>query len=146
MTLGRKKALDKYGGVATTAEYASPHRLVQMLMEGVLDKISTAKGSISRNDIQNKGKQLSMAMSIIAALRGSLDIEAGGEIATNLDDLYGYIHNRLVDANVNNDISALDEVSSLIGQIKSAWDAMPDEVKNGARSLSGDASGASVRT
>ncbi len=142
MTLGRKKALNQYGGVATTAEYASPHRLVQMLMEGVLDKVSTAKGMMSRKDIEGKGQQISMAMSIITALKGSLDFNAGGEIATNLDDLYGYINGRLVDANVNNDASALDEVSSLIGQIKSAWDAMPDEVKNGSRSeLAGQAPG-----
>ena len=47
MTLGRKKALNQYGGVATTAEYATPHRLVQMLMEGVLDKVSTAKGMMT---------------------------------------------------------------------------------------------------
>ena len=145
MTLGRKKALNQYGGVATAAEYASPHRLVQMLMEGILDKVSIAKGMMSRQDIEGKGKQISMAMSIITALKGSLDLNAGGEIASNLDDLYGYINGRLVDANVNNDVSALDEVSDLVGQIKTAWDAMPDEVKNGSRSeLAGQAPGSSA--
>lgn len=128
--MGRNKALNQYAGVATTADNASPHRLVQMLMEGVLDKIATAKGHIARKDFAGKGTQIGMAMSIINALKGSLDLNAGGAIAANLDDLYTYIHNRLIDANVNNDVAALEEVSSLVGQIKSAWDAMPVEVKN----------------
>lgn len=133
MTLGRKKALNQYGGVAAAAEYATPHRLVQMLMEGVLDKVATAKGLIDRNDLMGKGRQIGIAMSIITALRSSLDMEAGGQIAANLDDLYGYINNRLIDANVNNDLAALDEVTSLMGQIKSAWDAMPEEIKQSSR-------------
>ena len=73
MTLGRKKAINQYGGVATTADYATPHRLVQMLMEGVLDKISTAKGQIARKDISGKGQQISISMSIITSLKGSLE-------------------------------------------------------------------------
>ena len=134
MTLGRKKALDQYGGVATTTENATPHRLVLMLMNGVLDKIAAAKGQIERQDFSGKSTSISSAMAIINALKSSLDMKTGGEIAVNLDDLYGYMYNRLVDANVNNETTALSEVASLMAQIKSAWDAMPDEVKNGAGS------------
>jgi len=125
--LGRKKAINQYGNVAVGSEagYASPHRLVQMLMEGVLTKLSTAKGQLFRKDYAAKSKEISAAISIIAALKGSLDMEAGGEIAINLDDLYAYIRGRLFDANVDNDIAAIDEVISLVGQIKEAWDAMP---------------------
>jgi flagellar protein FliS len=131
--LGRNKALNQYAGVATTAENASPHRLVQMLMEGTLDKLSAAKGQILRKDFSGKSRQISAAMSIIMTLRNSLDMTSGGEVAINLNDLYGYMYNRLIDSNAKNDIAAIDEVVSLIKEIKSAWDAMPVEVKNAPR-------------
>ncbi len=138
--LGRNKALSQYAGVATTADNSSPHRLVQMLMEGVLDKLAAAKGQIERKDYAAKSRQISMAMSIVMTLKNSLDMAAGGEIANNLNDLYGYMYNRLVEANAQNDISAIDEVTSLIREIKSAWDAMPVEVQNAPRqSLAGQA-------
>jgi len=133
--LGRKNPINQYGGVAAVADSATPHRLVQMLMAGILDKVATAKGMISRKDQEGKSTQISLAMSIITALKGSLDLQTGGEIAVNLDNLYGYINGRLIDANVKNDIAALDEVSSLVAEIKNAWDAMPDEVKNGSQPL-----------
>ena len=131
MAIGQK-ALGKYNSVATESEvgYASQHRLVQMLMDGFLARVATAKGQLERNEIMEKSASISSAMSIITALRSSLDMKAGGEIAANLNDLYGYIHNRLVDANAHHDIGALTEVSSLVGEIKSAWDAVPEEIKN----------------
>ncbi len=132
MSYSRKRgAVAQYGQVATAAEvaYASPYRLVQMLMEGVTDKIATAKGQIARNDLEGKSRHISWAVSILNGLRGSLDFNAGGEIAANLDNLYEYMTRRLMEANAGNDIAILDEVSSLMLEIKSAWDALPDEVK-----------------
>ena len=135
MTYGKKRsALAQYGKVATESEvaYASPHRLVQMLMEGVLDKVATAKGQIERKDLEGKSRHITWAISIINGLRSSLDMEAGGEIAVNLDDLYGYMTRRLIDASTQNDTMPLDEVSDLMLEIKTAWDAMPESVRNPA--------------
>jgi flagellar protein FliS len=140
MTYGRKRsALAQYGKVATESEvaYASPHRLVQMLMEGMLDKVATAKGQIVRKDLEGKSRHITWAISILNGLRSSLDLEAGGEIALNLDDLYGYMIRRLLDANAQNTPEALDEVSDLMLEIKSAWDAMPESVRNPAAQQAG---------
>lgn len=133
MTYGKKRsAMAQYGKVAAESEvaYASPHRLVQMLMEGALDKVATAKGQIDRGDFEGKSKHLTWAISIINGLRTSLDMDAGGEIAVNLDDLYSYMIRRLIDANVENKTEVLDEVSGLMLEIKGAWDAMPEQVRN----------------
>jgi len=133
MTYGKKRSgAAQYGKVAAESEagYANPHRLVQMLMEGALDKVATAKGCIERNDLAGKSRQISWAMSIVSGLRTSLDMETGGPIAANLDDLYEYMTRRLIDASTQNDTDALTEVGDLMLEIKGAWDAMPDAVRN----------------
>lgn len=136
MTYGKKRSgAAQYGKVAAESEvaYASPHRLVQMLMEGALEKVATAKGCMERNDLAGKSQQITWAMSIVNGLRTSLDMEAGGAIAVNLDDLYGYMTRRLIDGSTQNDPAALAEVIDLMLEIKGAWDVMPDEVRNGNR-------------
>lgn len=127
-------ALQQYRkvGTQTSVESASPHRLIQMLMEGALEKINLAKGYIQRNDIPMKGSHISWAISIIEGLRVSLDKEAGGEIVENLDALYSYMQRRLVEANLHNDIAILDEVAGLLLEIKSGWDAIADQVREKA--------------
>lgn len=116
----------KQVGAQTGVESATPHRLIQMLLEGALEKINLAKGYMQRGDVALKGTHISWAISIIDGLRMSLDKEAGGEIAANLDALYDYMGRRLVEANLNNDPAVLVEISGLLLEIKSAWDAIPE--------------------
>lgn len=125
-------ALKEYSrvGVHSGIASATPHRLIQMLMEGALEKIAAAKGAMGRGDIPTKGAQISWAISIIDGLRMSLDMEAGGEIADNLNRLYDYMGRRLLEANLKNNAGYLDEVAGLLKEIKSAWDAIPLEIRN----------------
>ncbi len=127
----QKRGVSQYGKVAvgTETSFASPHRLIQMLMEGALDKIAFARGQIEREDFAEKGRNISWAISIIQGLSESLDIESGGEIAANLEGLYDYMVRCLVIANKDNDIEKLDEVASLLKEVKQAWDAMPGELQ-----------------
>jgi flagellar protein FliS len=119
-------ALQQYGqtGVQAEVSVASPHRIIQMLMQGALDKIAVAKGCIERRELAQKSNNISWAASIINGLRMSLDKDGGGEIAVNLDGLYDYMHRRLMEANSSNDVATLDEVSGLMKQIKDAWDVI----------------------
>lgn len=103
---------------------ADPHRLVQLLYQGFLERVAIAKGLIDANDIAAKGKVIGEAMSIVQYLRGTLDMEKGGEIALNLSDLYEYIERRLLEANIKNDKEILNEVSGLVVEIKTGWDAI----------------------
>jgi flagellar secretion chaperone FliS len=108
---------------------ASPHRLVQMLMEGVLESVAAAKGNMINKYIAKKCKDICTAISIIAGLQASLNKDSGGEVAENLDQLYDYMCRRLVIANSNNDETILDEVISLMLEIKGGWDGIPDTIK-----------------
>jgi flagellar protein FliS len=124
-----KKALEGYGRNAVESEvnFASPYRIIQMLMEGALTKLATAKGCIARNDIAEKSRQITWGMNIIQGLRTSLDADKGGDIAANLDSLYEYMGRRLLEANVNNDVAIIDEVITLLQEVKAGWDAIPAE-------------------
>ncbi|MES9832758.1 MAG: flagellar export chaperone FliS [Candidatus Thiodiazotropha sp. DIVDIV] len=127
----KNPAINSYRQAASSeAMYATPFRLVQMLMNGALDGMSNARGSIIRKEHEARNNEINWIISVIDALRGALDFEQGGEIATNLDMLYDYMIRRLFTANVEQDIEALDEVTSLLKEVKTAWDAMPEVIQN----------------
>jgi flagellar protein FliS len=130
--MNTRSAIKQYQQVSVNSSVmgASPHRLVQMLMEGALERILIAKACMSRNEIADKGQNISVAINIVGGLQGSLNQEAGGAIAENLSNLYDYMIRRLLVANSQNDESILDEVSGLMIQIKMGWDAMPEAYKN----------------
>jgi len=94
-----------------------------------LTRIAEAKGSIERGETARKGEQIGKALAIVEGLLMSLDGEKGGEIAENLTRLYDYMARNLVKANLQDDAAALDEVSSLIRELKDGWEAIPVEVR-----------------
>ncbi|MCY1413945.1 flagellar export chaperone FliS [Pseudomonas alkylphenolica] len=116
----------KVNGVAQTSE-ASPHRLVQMLMQGGLDRIAQAKGAIARNDIAQRGILIGKAIGIVGGLREGLDLENHADSLAELDNLYSYMSKRLVEANVKNDPEILNEVARLLITVKEGWDAIGDQ-------------------
>ncbi|KKM89503.1 hypothetical protein LCGC14_1248010 [marine sediment metagenome] len=124
-----KQALKGYGRGAVESEldYASPHRIIQMLMDGALSKMAIAKGCIARNDSEGRLRHITWAVNIISGLRASLDQQQGGDIAGNLDSLYDYMCNKLHEANINNVAKRLDEVIALLTEIKAGWDGIPPE-------------------
>jgi len=107
---------------------ASPHRLIQLLMEGVLQRVAQAKGNVKRREVEEKTINITKAINIVAGLRASLDAEQGGEIAVNLDRLYDYMLQRLMLANAGSDEEILDEVSTLMISIKLSWDSIAGQV------------------
>ena len=131
MAYPNARAVQQYGNVDTETQVlsASSHQLIQMLLEGALGKIAVAKGAMQRGDLQLKGSQIGWASSIIVGLRSSLDMEAGGEIAANLSELYNYMCRRLLEANRANDVAVLDEVASLLMTVKGAWETIPADLR-----------------
>lgn len=119
-------AMKQYQSVNTQAQAvdASPHRLIQMLMEGGLTRIAQARGAMERQQTAMKGELIGKAIAIIGGLREGLDLQQGGELAANLDSLYQYMVSRLLEANVKNEAAPLDEVAGLLRNVKSGWDAI----------------------
>lgn len=125
------KAMNQYKQVGTqvSADSADPHQLIVMLFDGALERIAIARGAIERKDIEEKGQKIGRVIAIVDGLRASLDKERGGEIAENLDNLYDYIQRRLFEANLTNDLAVLTEVADLLKEVRSAWIAIPYDVR-----------------
>jgi len=109
-------------GIETTVASASPHRLVLLLFDGVIDAIADARMSMGKGDIPGKGKAIGRASRIIGeGLLPALDMERGGAIAVNLHSLYEYMMKRLLEANLHNRTELLGEVMSLLNELRGAW-------------------------
>ena len=123
-------------GVESGVSAADPHKLISMLYQGALLAIANAKNGMMRKDVAIKGTAISKATMIIDdGLNASLDKGVGGELASNLSSLYDYMIARLVVANLNNDMAALDEVARLLNDLKSAWDSIRPDTATPASSV-----------
>ena len=120
-----KLAAYRSTAVHSGVDAADPHRLVVMLMDGALERIAAANGLMKHGGGAEKAQLLHRAVAIIDELRSSLNIKAGGAIAANLDALYEYMCQRLMQANAQNKTEWLDEVSRLLTEIRSAWLQIP---------------------
>ncbi|MGJ7507272.1 flagellar export chaperone FliS [Variovorax sp. GT1P44] len=113
-------------GVETTAMSASPHQLICMLFDGARTAIGMARHHMAAGEIVAKGNAISKTISIVdSGLKASLDANAAGPageaLVDNLSALYDYIIQRLLVANLRNDVQALDEADGLLDNIASAW-------------------------
>ena len=128
--LAAYQSISAHGGVAG----ADPHRLVLMLMDGTLERLAIAHSCIERRgrgDVGRKAQLLSQCVSMIGELRGSLNMQQGGELARNLSDLYEYMTRQLLRANLDNNAGYVAEVQGLLTEIRSAWIAIGPEVRAG---------------
>ena len=120
-------------GLQTSVSTSDPHQLIVLLLSGARKAILVARGGIEENNIPLKGSAITKAIDIILnGLRVSLDLEKGGDIAANLSALYDYMARRLLRANMQNDVAALDEVLRLLTEIQEAWEAIGGKTVPGA--------------
>jgi flagellar protein FliS len=122
-----QEALKQYRqlGLETQINNATPHRLIQLLMEGALERLNGAKAAMERGDTATKGTLIGKAMGIISGLRSSLDMGVeGSDLPESLDNLYEYMGRRLLEASTYNKTEIVGEVIDLLKTIKSGWDGI----------------------
>lgn len=124
--MNQNHALSQYNQVSlhTSVTDASPHKLIDLLLLGFLERVAQARVAILNNKIEMKGNRISKAIDILAGLRAALDFEKGGKVATNLDDLYEYMTHLLISANLNNDLKKCDEATDLMRVIRDGWNGL----------------------
>jgi len=124
-------ALHQYQAVnaQTSVVDVDKHRLIALLFEGALERINMAKARINASDFEGKNKLINKTIEIVNGLRSFLDVDKGQELAENLFNLYEYCEHRLVEANIKNDMEALDEVAGHIRKVQEAWVGIREEAK-----------------
>ena len=109
-------------GVETRVSGATPHQLVTMLFDGFMEALAQGRGAMRSGEREAKGMALGRAVRIVEeGLRAGLDLQAGGTLARDLDELYTYLTMRLTLANVRNDEAMLDECQRLVQPLREAW-------------------------
>lgn len=103
-------------------DVANPHKLILMLFDGAILSLSSAAQAMREGKVGEKGKLISATLDIISGgLQASLNLQVGGELSDRLNNLYDYMCQRLLTANLHNDIGAIEEVSSLLAELRSGW-------------------------
>ncbi len=100
---------------------ATATRLVVMLYDGAIASLNQALEAIEAEDLAGRCRSINMAVDILANLCVALDTEQGGEIARNLERLYGFMIGRLQRANLMNDPAPVREVAELLETLYGAW-------------------------
>ena len=120
-------------GVESGVASADPHKLILMLFEGAQQALDRSKLYIRQNEIAARGEMISKAIMIIDhGLKASLDVEAGGQLAERLYQLYDYMTRRLLTANLHNSLEIVEEVSCLLADLHDAWVAIEKTTGHGA--------------
>src|SRR5213596_328874 len=105
----------------TETQSRTPLELVVMLYDGALRFIGLARTAMERGDVRGRADAVSRAIAIVSELQNTLDMDQGGEIAARLDELYGFVIARLVDASFRQDLRALDEAARPLRELRGAW-------------------------
>ena len=133
MTYDNIKAYQRI--TAESAQYSDPYTLVGMLMDNVVQRVLRARGAMEQGDYQTRANEINKTLTILNALRDSLDHEAGGDIAGNLEALYDYMQRQLMLGSARKDGELFEEVARLMRQIKDGWDGIAPQVQ--ARDVTG---------
>lgn len=102
-------------------ESADPHGLITLLMDGALEKLIKARAHMQRGETAAKGQTITRCIEIIGGLRDSLDPKVDEAFVARLDSLYEYMGRRLLQANMRDDTTLIDEVSRLLQQVRDSW-------------------------
>lgn len=105
---------------------ADSYRVIQLMMQGLIERLAQSKGAIERRDFEAKSAAISKCMALLNGLQDALDLSYG-KVPEDLFSLYDYMKIRLLDASRDMNVAPLDEVSQLMLTIKSGWDAIPLE-------------------
>ncbi len=105
---------------------ADPYRVIQLMMQGCIERLAQSKGAVERKDFEGKSIAITKCMALINGLQDALDLSYG-KVPEDLFALYEYMKLRLQDASSLMDTAPLDEVAQLMLTIKGGWDGIPLE-------------------
>ncbi len=114
---GAYQQVRSHGGV----ESADPHGLITLLMDGALERLVKARAHMLRGEVAAKGETIGRCIEIIGGLRDNLDAKIDQALVGRMDSLYDYMSRRLLQANLRDDAVIIDEVRTLLQQLRDSW-------------------------
>lgn len=131
MTASLARATAAYQEVNVAAR--SPLELVVLLYDGALSAIVGAQQAVEAGDLVAKRKAMSKAFAIIGHLQSTLNMDDGKEVAEQLDRLYVFVTDKLIEFNTQGRAEALSEAHSVLTTLREAWSAIAQQGGEGAR-------------
>ena len=125
-TMNKKADLYRKNQIAT----ASEGQLIIMLYDGAIRFLKKAKVSMSEKDVEQSHEAITRARKIVLELMFSLDMEKGGDISRNLYELYFFLNQELIKANIKKDRDVLDDCLEIITNLRSTWKQVIEKAKN----------------
>lgn len=128
-------SLKKYSQVrASSISEMTPYEQINLIFSNIIGRLAATKGFIERKEIEKKGQNISACILLLGALQDALNlkVEQDPSISDNLMALYDYCQRKLTQANLNNDVEAIMEVSGIVKQIKEGWDSIPADQRSPA--------------
>ncbi|EKE73987.1 flagellar export chaperone FliS [Gallaecimonas xiamenensis] len=110
--------------IEARAAAAEPHKLVLMLIEGLLDELARVEGHIQAKQFDRKATSITKCLDILSGLDTALDRENGGALAEDLHRLYDFCGRQLFDVSVSNEVAGLSIVYKVLGDLKEGWESM----------------------
>ena len=105
----------------TAVTTATKEQVLIMLYEAAIKHLKKASESCQKKELQAKGIAVGKAHDIINELSNSLDFTVGGDIAKNLERLYGFMIAELTQGNLHNDAVKFDQVRKLLENLLEGW-------------------------
>ena len=105
----------------TQVTTASQEKILLMLYEGCIKFIKQAQVAMKDGKVAEKGKTISKATAIISELMATLDFKVGGQLAVDLENLYVFMIDKLIEGNIKNDVGCLQQVEKLMMTLYTAW-------------------------
>ena len=114
----------------TAVRTASPMQLIVMLYDAAISSLQEAREHLRRKNIEGRIRSTNKCVAIISELQSSLNMKNGGDIAVSLDRLYNYMKQRIFTANIQQRSEPLQEIESLLDNLRSAWRKLAEQSKD----------------
>lgn len=108
----------------TEVQSRTPLELVVMLYDGGLKFLHQAREAITRGDIAARRDASARALAIVSELQNTLNLEQGGDVARQLDELYVYVNGRILQAAIDNSVGPIDDASRVLSMLRESWAAI----------------------
>lgn len=116
--------------LTTQVNSASPEELLLMLYNGAIRFLKEAEEAMREGRVAQQGMCISRTIAILNELSATLDHRIGGEISENLERLYTYMCNELLQANIHDDSQRLAGVITMLSGLRDTWVKAVEQVRS----------------